>query len=149
MCFSWTFGDARGLGLICACVPLVTRLCAVHKTMPSMWCSFSYGVTWLWCPNMGIATSSWSHGLYAWFWLVEKNFAALWLVGTYCSLHYYFHFIAFGLSGLGIEGFFLFLDLQLLFPFYCFWPKAVGFRVSWIFFVFRLAASFSFLLPSV
>ena len=119
VCFSWTFGDARGLGLNCACVPFVTRLRAVHKTMPRMWCSFSYGVTWLWCPNMGIATSSWSRGLYAWFWLVEKNFAALWLVGTYCSLHYYFHFIAFGLSGLGIEGFF---------------------------FVFRLAASFSILL---
>ena len=53
-----------------------------------------------------------------------------------CS--YFFHFIAFGLklSGFGFEGFFLFLDLQLLFAFYCLWFKAVGFRFSWIFFCF-------------
>ena len=88
-CVFIDFGWCGGLGLNCACVSLVTRLRAVHKTMPSMWCSFSYGVTWLWCPNMGIATSSWSHGLYAWFWLVETKVAALWLVSTYCSLHHY------------------------------------------------------------
>ena len=89
----------------------------------------------------------------------------------------FFHFIAFGLrlSGLGFEEFslfshlqllfpfyclrikavgfrlswifFWFLDLQLLFPFYCPRFKAVGFRFSWTFFVFRLAASFSIFLP--
>ena len=53
VCFSWTFGDARGLGLNCACVPLVTRLRAVNKTMPRMWCSFSHGVTWFGCPYLG------------------------------------------------------------------------------------------------
>ena len=42
-----------------------------------------------------------------------------------------FHFIAFGLSpsALGYVGFFLFFDLGLLFPFYCFWFKSVGFRL--------------------
>ena len=37
VCFLLTFGNARGLGLNCACVPLVTRLYAVNKTMPRMW----------------------------------------------------------------------------------------------------------------
>ena len=90
-----------------------------------------------------------------------------------------FHFIAFALrlSGLGFEGFwlflelqllppfhclrfknvgfrlcrifFLFLDLQLLFQFYCLWFKAVGSRLWRIFFLFRLAAFFSILLPLV
>ena len=41
------------------------------------------------------------------------------------------------------------LDLQLLFPFYCLRFKVVGFRVRNIFFVFRLAASFSISLPLV
>ena len=59
--------------------------------------------------------------------------------------------MAFGLrlSGLGFLGFFLFLDLQLLFQFYYLWFKAVGFRFSWILLVFRLAASFSILLSLV
>ena len=71
----------------------------VNKTMPRMWIHllcvwcffFFYGVTWLGCPNMGIATSPWSRGLYARFWLVETTFAALWLVRTYCSLHHYWY----------------------------------------------------------
>ena len=43
----------------------------------------------------------------------------------------FFHFIAFGLSlsGLGYFGLFLFFDLGLLFAFYCFWFKSVGFRL--------------------
>ena len=42
-----------------------------------------------------------------------------------------FHFIAFGLrpSGLGYDGFLLFFDLGLLFPFYCLCFKSVGFRL--------------------
>ena len=48
------------------------------------------GVTWFLCPYLGALTSLWSHGLYAWFWLVEKNFAALWLVRPISSLYYYF-----------------------------------------------------------
>ena len=44
-------------------------------------------------PYMGIATSFGSHDLYARFWLVEKIFAALWLVGTYCSPYYYYWII--------------------------------------------------------
>ena len=45
-----------------------------------------------------------------------------------------FHFIAFGLSpsSLGYDGFLLFLDLGLIFLFYCFWFKFVGFRL-WCF----------------
>ena len=55
---------------------------------------------------------------------------------------FFFHFLAFGLrpSGLGFKAFFFF-ELQLVFPFYCLRFKAVGF--------FRLAASFSILLPSI
>ena len=51
------------------------------------------------------------------------------LVVLTCS--FFFHLIAFGLrpSGLGFDGFFVFFDLQLLFPFYCLWFKAIGFRL--------------------
>ena len=38
---------------------------------------------------MGIVTSQKSHGWNARFWLVERKFAALWLVTTYCSHHDY------------------------------------------------------------
>ena len=46
-----------------------------------------------------------------------------------CS--FFFHFIALGLrpSGLRFHGFFLFFELQLLFPFYCLRFKAFGFRL--------------------
>ena len=64
-----------------------------------------------------------------------------------------FHFIAFGLSRscLGYHLiFFCFFDFGLLFPFYCFWFKSVGFRLWWMFFVFFwFVASFSILLPLV
>ena len=53
------------------------------------------------------------------------------------------------LSGLRFDGFFWFFHLQLLFPFYWLWFKAFGFRLWWIFFVFRLSVSFSILLPMV
>ena len=54
------------------------------------------------------------------------------------------HFIAFGLrpSGSGFDGFFLSFDLQLVFPFYWLWWKAVGFSLWWIFFACRFAAFF-------
>ena len=44
---------------------------------------------------------------------------------------FFFHFIAFGLSpsDLGYDGFFFFLDLEVLLPFYCLWFKSVGFRL--------------------
>ena len=45
--------------------------------------------------------------------------------------------------------FFLFFDLQLRFSFFCLWSKPAGFRLSWIFLVFWLAASFPILLPLV
>ena len=48
-----------------------------------------------------------------------------------------------GLSCLAFEGFFLFVDLQFLFPCYCLWFKALGSMFSKIFFVFRLATCFS------
>ena len=59
-----------------------------------------------------------------------------------CS--FFSHFIGVRLwpSGSGFDGFLLFFDLQLLFLFHWFWLKAVGFRLWWISFVFRLAASF-------
>ena len=62
---------------------------------------------------------------------------------------FFFHFIAFGLSpsGLGYDGFFLFFDLGLLFPFYCLWFKSLGHRLWWFFFfVFWFGASSSMLL---
>ena len=52
-------------------------------------------------------------------------------------------------SGSVFHGFFLFFDIHLLFPFYWLWIKAFGIFPWWIFSVFRLAASFSFLLPLV
>ena len=64
------------------------------------------------------------------------------MMDFFCSLIWglFFHFIAFGLSpsGLGYDGFFLFFDLGLLFPFYCLWFKSVGFRLWWFFFVFLI-----------
>ena len=50
----------------------------------------------------------------------------------------FFHFIGYSLrlSGLGFNGFFLFLNLQLLLPLYCLFFKAVGFRIWWFFFCF-------------
>ena len=44
---------------------------------------------------------------------------------------FFFHFIGFGLSpsGLGYDGFSLFFDLGLLFPFYLLLFKSVGFRL--------------------
>ena len=53
-------------------------------------CSLFYGVTWILWPYMGIVTSHKSHGRNARFWLVERNFAALWLVRTYSSLYDYY-----------------------------------------------------------
>ena len=41
------------------------------------------------CPNMGICDVNKSHGLNARFWLVERKFAALWLVRTQGSPYYY------------------------------------------------------------
>ena len=91
VCFLWTDGDARGLGF---------RFWASHsypgstrsfKTMPSMRLHLLGGVTWFLCPNMGALTSVKSHGLNTRCWLVEKIFAALWLVGTYWRPPYYFY----------------------------------------------------------
>ena len=69
----------------------------------------------------------------------------------FSTCRFFFHFIAFILrpSGSGFDGFFLFFDLQFLFPFYWLWFKDVGFRLSCILFLLRLAASFSILLPLV
>ena len=54
------------------------------------------------------------------------------MMDFFCFLIWdFFHFIALGLSpsGLGYDGFFLFFDLELVFPFYCLWFKSVGFRL--------------------
>ena len=44
---------------------------------------------------------------------------------------FFFCFIDFGLSpsSSGYEGFFLFVDLELLLPFFCLWFKPVGLRL--------------------
>ena len=77
-------------------VPLVTRLYAVIKTMPRMWiqllCAcvlYSMRSRVKPCPNMGICDVNKSHGWNARFWLVEKKFAALWLVRTYRGHYHY------------------------------------------------------------
>ena len=98
VCFLLTFGDARGLGLNCVCVPLVTRLYAVRSIKLCQECGSTSCVCGVLFP-MGsrdldahiweLVTSFWSRVLNAWFWLVEKNFAALWLVSPWCSLHHY------------------------------------------------------------
>ena len=84
---------------------LYPGLHAVIKTMPRMWiqlfvcvCSLFYGVTWILWPYMGIVTSHKSHGRNARFWLVERNFAALWLVRTYSSLYDYWQLLSFKAS---------------------------------------------------
>ena len=66
-------------------------------------------------------------------------------------LGFFFYYIVFGLSpsGLGYNGFVLFLDLGLLFPYYCLWFKTVELRLWRIFFVFWFGASFAILLPLV
>ena len=75
------------------------------------------------------------------------------MMDFFCFLiwSFFFYFIAFGLSpsGLGYEGFFLFFDLGLLFPYYCLWFKTVELRLWRIFFVFWFGASFAILLPLV
>ena len=71
----------------------------------------------------------------------------------FCLLTYsfFFHLLAFDLrlSGWMFDGFFLFFDLQILFPFFWLWLKAIWFRLWWILFVFRLAASFPIFLRFV
>ena len=75
------------------------------------------------------------------------------MMDFFCFLiwSFFFYFIAFGLSpsGLGYEGFFLFFDFGLLFPYYCLWFKTVELRLWRIFFVFWFGASFAILLPLV
>ena len=78
-------------------VPLVTRFYAVIKTMWRMQIQllcvsvlYSMGSRVKPCPNMGIVTSHKSHGWNARFWLVERKFAALWLVSPQRGHHDYF-----------------------------------------------------------
>ena len=80
-------------------VPLVTRLYAVIKTMWRMQIQllcvsvlYSMGSRVKPCPNMGIVTSHKSHGWNARFWLVERKFAALWLVSTPRGHYHYSYF---------------------------------------------------------
>ena len=77
-------------------VPLVTRLHAVIKTMWKMWiqllCAcvlYSMGSRGLSCPNMGICDVNQSPDQNTRFWLVEKIFAALWLVSTQRGQYHY------------------------------------------------------------
>ena len=81
-------------------VPLVTRLHAVIKTMWRMQIQllcvsvlYSMGSRVKPCPNMGIVTSHKSHGWNARFWLVERKFAALWLVRTQRGQYHYYYML--------------------------------------------------------
>ena len=58
----------------------------------------------------------------------------------FLSWGFFFHFVAFGLisSGLGYDGYFRFFDLGLLFPFFCLWFKFVGCRLLFTFLVFSI-----------
>ena len=64
----------------------------------------------------------------------------------FSTYSFFFRFNAYGLrlSGLGFDGFFLFFNLLLLFPFHCPWSKAVGFRLWWIFLFFAFQLLFLF-----
>ena len=79
-------------------------------------------------------------------WFKSVGFRLWWIFLCVLIWSFLFHFIAFGLSpsGLGYDGYFLFFDLGLFFPFYCVLFKSVGFRLWWIFFVFELELLFSF-----
>ena len=79
--------QGKRLGPNCACVQLPGS--SLHKTMQTMQIQllcvrvlYSYGVTWILCPYMGHSDVNKSHGRNARFWLVERKFAALWLVRT-------------------------------------------------------------------
>ena len=64
-------------------------------------------------------------------WFKAVGFGLSCIFFCFSTSSFFIRFIAFGLrpSGLGFDGFFVFFDLQLLFPFYCLWFKAVGFRL--------------------
>ena len=70
---------------------------------------------------------------------------------SFFTCSFFSHFIGFGLrpSGSSFDGFFLFFDFQLHFPFYFHWFKAVGFILWLNFYVFPLAASFPILLALI
>ena len=64
-------------------------------------------------------------------WFKAVGFGLSCIFFCFSTSSFFIRFIAFGLrpSGLGFDGFFVFFDLQLLFPFYCLWFKAIGFRL--------------------
>ena len=80
----------KSLGSNCACVqpPRHYRGLPMNACVPYPMGSREF--SW---PYMGISTSFGSHDRYARFWLVEKFFAALWLVTDWSSPMYYLPFI--------------------------------------------------------
>ena len=91
-------GQDKRLGPNCACVPFVTRFYAVRSLKLCEQCGSNTCVCVLFpmgsrehsCPNMGFCDVNESRVLNAWFWLVEKIFASLWLVSPTSSLYHYF-----------------------------------------------------------
>ena len=79
-------------------------------------------------------------------WFKASVFRLWWTFFFFSIWCFFYHFIGYDLrpSGLGFKGFFLFFHLQLFFPFYCLWFKALELRLWWIFFAFQRASSFPF-----
>ena len=84
-------------------------------------------------------------------WFKSVGSRLWWIFSLFFIWAFFFHFIALGLSpsGLGYDGYFLFFELGLLFPFYWLWFKSVGFRLWFFFLSFWFGTSFSILLPLV
>ena len=78
--------QGKSLGPHCACVHPPRH----YRGLPmNAYVLYPMGSRGFSCPNMGIVTSIWSPDLYARFWLVEKIFAALWLVRTQRGQYHY------------------------------------------------------------
>ena len=79
--------QGKSLGPNCACVQSPRH----YRGLPMNACVlYPMGSREFSCPNMGIVTSNESPDLNARFWLVEKIFAALWLVSTQRGHFHYF-----------------------------------------------------------
>ena len=89
--------------------------------------------------------------LFYWFWFKPVEFR-VWRIFFVCwfgASSSFFLPLVYTRRVKAMMVFFLFFDLGLFFPFYCFRFKSVGFRLWRNFFVFWFGASFSILLPLV
>ena len=129
------------------------------------WCIFLVFLTWgffLYVTGLGLRMSGLGCDVLFWFFVLRLLFQCYcaWLQGVGFSFWRFFFFLGFStwgfffyvtalrlrVSRLGCNVFFWFVDMRLLFLFYCAWFKGFGFRYWCIFLVFRSEASFSMLL---